>query len=387
MALAALLSLGGVDAGAAGGNPVAQPVTASAIAIAADDGGARIVVSLSAPVAIDIHALAAPPRIVVDLPLVTWRLTEAVDGVADPGRDAALVAGVRYGLAAPGRSRLVVDLSAPGRVLAATVAPTADGADLTLKVAPGNPDRFADPPPPARAAPSDGGLTGLTVAVDAGHGGGDPGAVAGDMVEKDVTLAFAKALADALTRGGARVAMTREDDVFVGLDARVARARAAGADVLLSLHADAAPQAHVAGASVYTLSRRVADAAAAALAGGDDAMALATLFPTMESDLARVLAPAIGRRTAASSAALGAALLDGMAAQTPVLAGRPLRAAAFQVLRAPDIASALIELGFLSNAEDRARLADPDWRAATAAAIVAALAAWADAAGPHGGAQ
>lgn len=373
LARAAAVALAlGVAATRADAGP--SPLRADGISLAADDSGTRIVLTLSAAATPEVYSLEGPPRLVIDLPPVDWRI--------DAPAGAGLAARVRFGLAAPGRSRLVVDLAGPARVAAIAITPLASGAalSLTLAAAPGPDPTGATQP---RGGPGGRAAAGLVVALDPGHGGADPGAVEGDMVEKTITLAFAQALAEALETAGHRVVMTRTQDVYVSLRERVARARDGGADVLLSLHADAAPQARVAGASVYTLSQQASDAAAMAAGTSAAAVTLAAMFPGLESDVARALAPAIRRRTSAGSARLGATLLDALAAQTPVLPGRPLRAAAFQVLRAPDVASALIELGFLSNAQDRARLADPAWRAAVAAVIAAALERWADTEAPH----
>ena len=350
---------------------VAAPLAALGVALggAADGAADRVTVTFDRAPAFTLSTLNDPPRVVVDLPLTEWR---ADPPAAGPG----LARGVRFGLATPGRSRLVVDLAGPART-SATLEPGADGVALTLTLRAQDAAAFAAgaaaaPPPPAapQRAP--------IVAIDPGHGGIDPGAAQGGLIEKDVTLAHAQALRAALERAGLGVALTRDADVFLGLGARVALARAAGAEVLVSLHADAVPQPDVAGVSVYTLSARASDADAAALAARENRaeLALDALFPGVESVIAHALLPRMRRETAAASARLGAALAAALAPAAPLLPGRPLRAAGFQVLRAPDMPAALIELGFLSSAGDRARLTDPAAIAAAAQALAAGIKAW-----------
>jgi len=355
---------------------VAAPLAALGVALggAADGAADRVTVTFDRAPAFTLSTLNDPPRVVVDLPLTEWRADPPAAGLSAAGP--GLARGVRFGLAAPGRSRLVVDLAGPART-SATLEPGAVGVALTLTLRAQDAAAFAAgaaaaPPPPAapQRAP--------IVAIDPGHGGIDPGAAQGGLIEKDVTLAHAQALRAALERAGLRVALTRDADVFLGLGARVALARAAGAEVLVSLHADAVPQPDVAGVSVYTLSARASDADAAALAARENRaeLALDALFPGVESDIAHALLPRMRRETAAASARLGAALATALASAAPLLPGRPLRAAGFQVLRAPDMPAALIELGFLSSAGDRARLTDPAAIAAAAQALAAGIRAW-----------
>jgi N-acetylmuramoyl-L-alanine amidase len=368
----------GPPAAADAGSAASGPLRAEAAAIEAQGDRATVTVTFSSPAAFDrppqAFALADPPRVVIDLPLVDWRIPA-------PPAGAGLLSGLRYGLAAPGRSRLVADLAAPATVAALRIAPTGDGgATLTLRL------RGATPDGPEQAAatgalarPGGGGPRALVFAIDPGHGGADPGALRGGVREKDVTLAFARALAEALVTRGAQPMLTREEDVFVSLAARIGMARASGADALVSLHADAAPRGALSGASVYVLSATATDDLAHALAEGADAAEAAALaeLPGVGSDVAAFMADMALRGAAEASERLGAALVSALAQSGPVLPSRPLRAADFRVLRAPDLPAALVELGFLTSAEDRARLTDPGWRRAAAAAMADALIAWA----------
>lgn len=348
--------------GPAGAAPEAAdaPIVVSRVEIGAD--GATVTLRLDRAVEPSAAGLDDPPRLLVDLPLAEWRAAPAAPQAA------GLARGLRWGLARPGVSRLVVDLGAPAHLAASRVTPEGDGALLTLRLAPG----WASAPPPTE------GPARPVVALDPGHGGLDPGAVRDGLVEKALTLAFARDLAPLLEAKGFAVVLTREGDETVGLASRLARARAAGAAALLSLHADAAPQPHVAGVSVYTLSARASDAMAAALAAGaaPEAVVGPGAFAGAESDLVAALTGLARRDNAAASARLGAELLAALGARTPTLPGRPLRAAAFRVLAAPDLPAALIELGFLSNAGDRERLADPAWRTDAAAAVAQGVARW-----------
>jgi N-acetylmuramoyl-L-alanine amidase len=210
----------------------------------------------------------------------------------------------------------------------------------------------------------------------------DPGASHGELTESALVLAFAQDLAEALRRaGGFEVALTRDTDRFVSLDARVRLAREAGAQVLLSLHADSLEDGEAMGVALYTLAFEASDAASAQLAerhdradllgGGADMTGVGDEVALVLMDVARAeTRPATERLVQALLARIGAAGLP--------THPRPWQQAAFSVLRAPDIPSVLVELGFLSSARDRARLVDPAWRAAMVAALVAGLEAWRD---------
>ena len=219
----------------------------------------------------------------------------------------------------------------------------------------------------------------MVVVLDPGHGGIDPGAERDGLRESDLMLTFAFELREALRRAGFEVVLTREEDVFVSLDARVRVARAAGADVFLSLHADALPDGGAAGATVYTLAEEASDAASAALAERHDrADLLAGVDLTGQDDLiARVLMSVARTETTPRSERLADALVARITERTGRMHRRPHQWAGFSVLRAPDIPSVLVELGFMSNPRDLANLQDPAWRAGFAAAVVAALQDWA----------
>jgi N-acetylmuramoyl-L-alanine amidase len=248
---------------------------------------------------------------------------------------------------------------------------------LALALAWGAPLPLAATPAPSRA-PRRPVATRPLVMLDPGHGGKDPGAIGlSGSHEKRLVLAAALELRRALERGGRlRVAMTRASDRFVPLEARVRLAQARGAALFVSVHADAADSRAVRGASVYTLGAGASDALAAELARREnraDRFA-APHFRDVSPEVARILASLVRRETAYGSVRLARTLVAEFdrAPDVPLLTN-PHRRAGFVVLQAPDIPSVLVELGFLSNAADEARLRRPAHRRALVAAMARAI--------------
>lgn len=345
---------------------IAAPVRVGPATLAVEGADTVLHLPLDRPVPVRSFTLDAPHRVVLDLPEASF----APEAPAPAG----LVAGLRWGLAAPGRSRLVVALSGPAAVRVESGAQS-----LVLRLSPVSPEAFSSEagwPDGARAAmpvPAP-----PVVVLDPGHGGRDPGAVVAGVREKEVTLQVAHMLAAALRDRGLAVVLTRTDDRFVPLPERVEIARAAGAALLLSLHADTVRAGEASGASVYLLGREATDAEAAGLAERENAVDRYALTEAAGEgrDVAQLLYDLVTRETAERSSRLGPVLVDALAESVPVLAGRPLRRAGFRVLKAPDLPSALVELGFLSNAADRARLVDPVWRQAAVAALAEGVMRW-----------
>lgn len=337
----------------------------------------RLTLTLDAPAPFRVFVLDGPPRLVVDL------ATDELTGL-DPAEVPAAAGfdGLQFGRLPQGWSRLVAALGRP--MVPETV--ELDGRVLRLRLAAATPEDFAAragaPPGVWAGATAGAGLAvgaDLVVAIDAGHGGADPGAVAGGLEEKTVVLAFAEILAERLARDGMRPVMIRDGDAFLPLEERVARARAAGADILLSLHSNAVADPGARGAIVFTRSDRSSNPEAAARAlvenaadGAGGPMA-AGLDPRVFSSLAQMSRNATDRGSAAAGAALVAAL--GLAEAG--LSRYPRQSAAFVVLGAPDLPSVLLELGFLSSPEDRASLAAPAWRLRAAEAVRRGLRDWA----------
>lgn len=356
--------------------------------VSGDDDAVRLSIGLSQPVPYRVFHLAEPDRIVIDFREVAfddWPL-----GVAWPNA----IAGANAGPARmAGWSRLVLDLARPmlaDRVEMVTD-PLTGQAQVTLDLAAVSGAAFqaavAAPPEAqtrdgvqqATRAPDDGRVT---VVIDPGHGGVDPGAVRGAHTEADLVLTFSRELRDALRRTGlVDVVLTREADIFVPLPARVTTARAAGADLFISIHADALAEGRARGATVYTLSDTASDAAAAALAEQHDRADLLAGIDLHGADdvVAGVLMDLARIDTAPRSTALAAALVGQIGAADLRLHARPMGEAGFTVLRAADIPSVLLEIGFISDAADLRNILDPDWRAVMQGAIIAAIMDWAEA--------
>jgi N-acetylmuramoyl-L-alanine amidase len=312
-------------------------------------------------------------------------------GIADMRRDSSRIADLRAGSFRPGWSRLVMELRAPMAVMTAEMA-TGTGATVRLGLVPTTPadfERQAALPEPAEwalpqaatlPAPTPRGEGPLTVVLDPGHGGIDPGAERDGHTEAELMLTFARELKELLVRdGGFRVVMTRDDDIFVPLEARISVAHAAGADVFLSLHADALAEGEAVGATIYTLSEDASDEAARALAERHDRDDLLSGIDLTEQDdlVATVLMDMARTETQPRVDRLALALRQSISGAGLKMHRHPIQQAGFSVLKSPDVPSLLIELGFLSSASDLERLIDPEWRASMAAAIRDALRVWA----------
>lgn len=405
-----------------------QPLV-SAVHIGEQGGGTRLVLELSQRAVYRVFLLNEPMRMVLDLPPATWRLA------AQPA-SAGVVAGYRYGSFDADTARLVVDLSAPARVrysgyelqasgkvyrlvlelepvsaevFAADAQPwTSSGSMLkpppppavaaAIPPAPAAAPRVSNPPPtpPAAVAPPRPAMTSASVpaagaakpgprrpeakkiiVLDPGHGGVDPGAVgAGGTHEKDLTLAMAREIRRQLEATGRyRVVMTRDDDIFIQLRERVAKARAVNADMFLSIHADSIGSAQTRGASIYTLSETASDAEAGALAARENrADIIAGVDLSVENkDVASILIDLAQRETMNRSAAFAATLVGELGREIQLLPTKPHRFAGFAVLKAPDIPSVLLELGYLSNRQEEVLLGRPHHRSKIATAIVRAI--------------
>lgn len=349
--------------------------------------GIELRLRLSQGVPYRVFTLEDPERLVLDFREVDWS-----------GADAAAldraerVSGVRMGGFRPGWSRMVVDLAGPYLVRTADLSLEAETgqAELIVRLEPGSAEAFADaagaPSLPGWDVPAGGETVEKTlynkrlkVMLDPGHGGIDPGADQGGVLEKDLMLLFAIELRELLLRSGEiEVAMTRHDDSFVSLERRVALAHQAGADLFLSLHADALSEGRAHGATVYTLSEEASDAASAALAERHDrADILAGIDLQGQDDVvADILIDLARLETQPRAERFAEALRLGIKQRGLKLAGRPMRSAGFSVLKSADIPSVLLELGFLSSAKDRANLKNPEWRAVMAASIRDAIIAW-----------
>ncbi len=237
------------------------------------------------------------------------------------------------------------------------------------------PAAAAAPRAPAKpAAPSV--ATAPLVMLDPGHGGKDPGAIGvSGTYEKHIALATAQELKRQLEAGGRyRVFLTRSTDVFIPLESRVDIARARGVALFVSMHADALTDHSVRGASVYTLSDSASDSQTAALARRENAADRFGVpnFSNTPPEVARILASLVRQETRAGSARMARNVVGAFGPALPLLQN-PARHAGFMVLKAADIPSVLVEMGFMSNAQDEAALRRADHRARVASAMKRAV--------------
>ncbi|MEM6972048.1 MAG: N-acetylmuramoyl-L-alanine amidase [Pseudomonadota bacterium] len=237
-----------------------------------------------------------------------------------------------------------------------------------------------EPPPDPDEAPAQSSTDAVfVIALDPGHGGVDPGAIAGGLDEKSLTLTMARRIERRINaRPGMEAILTRGGDRFVSLGERVRRAVAAGADAFVSIHADIVTEGDASGLAVYTLTPEArADAAAAATAFEPrDRLLRDQDLGGKADDVTRVLVDLAQRRATGRAGRLADALLASLAPVTPLLRTRPRRDGDFRVLRGADLPAVLVELGFLSNAEDRARMSDRRWQARVADTMTEAIDRW-----------
>lgn len=384
--LLAALPTGRLARAAAAGFPVATDFR-----IGGDENQTRFVVDLSAKIGLRAFTLADPYRVVVDLPQVTFQLKPKA---GESGR--GLINAFRFGLVMQGGSRIVLDLKKPVRIDKAFMLDAAEGqpARLVIDLAAVDRETFLRTiaqenrgPPQAQQRKSDqdaskdaGDLRPLIV-LDPGHGGIDNGtqAPSGEN-EKALVLGFALSLRDKIEKlGKYRVMMTRTDDVFVPLAERVRLARQRQASLFISIHADALGRGDgdAQGATVYTLSETASDAEADRLAEAENkADVIGGVDLSSEpGDVADILIDLAQRETKTFSNHFARNLVSEIKAVARMHKS-PLKSAGFRVLRAADVPSVLLELGYVSNRQDLKQLTSEAWRLRTADAVVAAVDAY-----------
>lgn len=358
----------------------AQPAVASDISLEGSREQARVSVTLDRPVEARVFTLANPYRVVIDLP-------ETVFAGQEPGEGAGMVSAYRFGMIAPGRGRLVLDTRGPVAVTTESRAgEDRRSARLVVSLKQTGRDAFnrqmalqapAATEAPVRAAPRAEQDERPLIVLDPGHGGVDPGARSrtGEQ-EKHIVLEFAKSLRDTLEKTGRyRVLMTRDDDTFLSLGARVRVARENEAQLFISIHADSlSASAGVRGATVYSLGDRPTDAEAAQLAEKENrADAAAGIEDIQDPDeVAGILFELAQRETKVFTARFSQILYEGVRGSIR-MNKNPQRSAGFRVLRAPDVPSVLLELGYMSSREDLKSLTSEAWRARAGNAMVGAI--------------
>lgn len=346
--------------------------------------GLELRLAVSQPVPWRLRFADGPPRLILDARMIDWTGLNRL-----PLRDP--VVAMRSGSFRPGWSRLVVELAGPQQVVASEMVTGEGGTVIRVVLAPTDAESFASeaarpdlpewaaPDPAEIMAPLPEGAGPIVVVLDPGHGGIDPGAERDGQTEAALMLTFARELKEVLLRDGRfAVVMTRDDDVFVPLETRTSIAREAGADIFLSLHADALAEGEAQGATVYTLDEQATDAAGAALAERHDRDDLLAGVDLTDQDdvVAEVLMDMARTETQPRTDRLASAIVGAIKAAEIRMHRRPSQSGSFSVLKSPDIPSVLLELGFLSSERDYTRLIDPDWRAKMAEAIRVALVAW-----------
>ncbi len=362
--------------------PDAAPAIAAAVDVAVDGARTRFTVTLSKTVTARAFPMERPDRLILDLPEVTFH----VPSEARRGKE-GLIASYRYGLFAPGRSRVVLDLVHAAQVARLDVVPNpGDGsAQLVLELVKTDRDTFrkaaAEASAQARATaevpvPDAGSDRRPLIMLDPGHGGIDPGAAAAGMFEKDIVFSFAEALKRRLEKAGRyRVLMTRDHDVFVPLGDRVRIARAARADLFISIHADSiSGSQEVRGLTVYTGSERASDADSASLADRENRADATAGVEAGEGpdEVLDILQDLTLRETRAFSHGFATRLV-GELDTVARLNKNPHRQAGFRVLRAHDVPSVLVELGYLTSRKDFDLLVSDDWRDRAAGAMSTAI--------------
>jgi N-acetylmuramoyl-L-alanine amidase len=369
----------------------AQPLQATEFRAVGDASRARVLVEFDREPEIKWFLLRNPHRLVIDMPETAFRFGN--EDVEPRG----MITAVRYGNLEGGVSRLIVSGDGPFlvekldivanetrsgyRLVADFVAASEDAFETALADQIGTTgathatakgDRVGD------AAPAPG--RPFTVVIDAGHGGIDSGAEGGSgTLEKTITLAFALELKTALEADGRYgVHMTRDSDQFLTLDERVRIARQHSADLFISIHADAIRLKGMRGATVYTVADKASDADAAAKAIRENLSDQVAGIEIREEnqEVADILVDLIRRETQSFSLRFARSLV-GELSSTVEMVNNPHRFAGFKVLRAPDVPSVLLELGYLSNESDEKQLRDPDWRRGAIGSITDAIAVFA----------
>lgn len=366
------------------------PLSALTYRMAGDDLRMRVVIMFDQEPKFSTLLLGNPHRLVFDLPETRFGFDE--NSLAARG----IVSRVRYGLVGKNRSRLILTMRGPFDLESVQVIKneTTSGYRLVADMVATSEQQFSK----KLAASND--VTGSTgqhagikaasvlsdnekgrpfiVMIDPGHGGIDSGAESlSGIKEKDLTLAFGQELRDRLMKeSNIKVLMTRDDDKFLRLSERVRLARQYSADLFISIHADTINQGDIRGATVYTISDKASDSVARAMAERENKSdSIGGAAPEELPEVADILLDLTRRETHTFSLSFAEKVISSLQGQVNLI-NNPHRFAGFQVLRAPDVPSVLIEIGYLSNAEDEKLISNPQWRRKLADRIATAIKAF-----------
>lgn len=397
--LACVLAIACIAAPVAAEEKADERVVAHQYKMAGDSSRVRLVMQFDREPEANWFLLRGPHRLVIDIPNAVFSIDP--DSTSERG----LVSHVRYGLISEDRGRLILtangpfaveafdileNTSSPGFRLVADLAAASDTAfESALADQVTTTGSTRSTPKGDRVIKGEGpAIKRFTIVIDPGHGGIDTGAkgVSGTL-EKDVTLTFARELKQSLEAGGGyRVRLTRDDDTFLRLDERVRVARQHGANLFISVHADTIRYRSVRGATVYTVSDQASDAEAAALAARENLSdELAGMAIEDENHQVSDILMDLTRRETQSFSVRFARTLVGSLSEDVELIKNPHRYAGFRVLKAPDVPSVLLELGYLSNEKDEKQLLDAEWRARAIESVAAAVRSFAGATTATGG--
>ncbi len=368
---------------------LAKP-SATAVRIGEHPDKTRFVLELSEEPSYRIFTLPDPVRVVIDLPELDWQMPSN-----ELPASRGMIEALRYGLFAPGTSRVVLDMRVPVGVKSVLVLPPQNGSGyrLVIDLRPISREVFLNPnerrttlskkplPRPQATAfpsltPAPKGDPRPIIVIDAGHGGIDPGAssVSG-AYEKDIVLAYALELRrQLLATKRYRVVLTREDDRFLRLRDRFARALDVEGGLFLSLHVNTGGQPKVQGASVYTLSETASDAEAGALARKENLADIiaGVNFTDQTADVSKILIDLAQRETMNLSKSFANMLVTELG-ETVTLLRNTHRFADFAVLKSPTVPSVLIEYGYISNRAEERRLLDPGYRKKVTGTVIRAI--------------
>lgn len=404
----------------------AHAASVNGIRIGIHDSVTRFVVDIDGIRDYRVFLMKDPYRMAIDLPAYTWKASH----IGQPKGSG--VAAIRQGALNDGLSRIVVDLDKPVGLKSAYILPGAKGeaARLVIDFAPVAPELFAaerakvfgtirdasaqntpsppsggaqalapSPPPPADKPSRSAGIAAPErkpdmdaapapppssapgrkplIVVDPGHGGIDPGALgANGVFEKNVSLGMARELKKQLEATGRyKVLLTRDNDTFIKLGERVDFARRNHASLFVSLHADSISRAGVEGASIYTLSDKASDAQTEKLAARENRADLIGGLDMKNQDeqVATILVDLMMRDNVNQSRFFAASIVDNLRRDGIRMLENSHRSAGFAVLKAPDIPSVLIELGFMTSAREAAKLSSESYRQKVSQALVTGI--------------